>query len=165
MQNKLCGVTKCLTTVAAGVLSGRDRRKKFETGLLFEVLLLDQQISFGVRLFFVTRCPHVPLVACQKAQTRKICANGVSFRVKMCSCSNDVFVELMGEEDARAPVLYVENCLFTGSQQRNNRAGNGLLRFVGKIPRLTPNACVCGAHFDGGKCQDICFRSCKTYVD
>ena len=69
MQNKLCDVTKCLTTVAAGVLSGRDRKKKFETGLLFEVLLLDQQISFGVRLFFVTRCPHVPLVTCQKAQT------------------------------------------------------------------------------------------------
>ena len=69
MQNKLCDVTKCLTTVAAGVLSGRDRKKKLETGLLFEVLLLDQQISFGVRLFFVTRCPHVPLVTCQKAQT------------------------------------------------------------------------------------------------
>ena len=68
MQNKLCDVTKCLTTVAAGVLSGRDR-KKLETGLLFEVLLLDQQISFGVRLFFVTRCPNVPLVTCQKAQT------------------------------------------------------------------------------------------------
>ena len=67
MQNKLCDVTKCLTTVAAGVLSGRDRKKKLETGLLFEVLLLDQQISFGVRLFFVTRCPHVPLVTCQKA--------------------------------------------------------------------------------------------------
>ena len=69
MQNKLCDVTKCLTTVAAGVLSCRDRKKKLETGLLFEVLLLDQQISFGVRLFFVTRCPHVPLVTCQKAHT------------------------------------------------------------------------------------------------
>ena len=71
MQNKLCDVTKCLTTVAAGVLYGRDRKKKLETGLLFEVLLvlLDQQISFGVRLFSVTRCPHVPLVTCQKAQT------------------------------------------------------------------------------------------------
>ena len=115
MQNKLCDVTKCLTTVAAGVLSGRDRKKKLETGLLFKVLLLDQQISFGVRLFFVTRCPHVLLVTCQKAQTWKNCANGASFRVKMCSWSNDVFVELMGEEDAKTPVLYVGNCLFTGS--------------------------------------------------
>ena len=69
MQNKLCDVTKCLTTVAAGVLYGRDRKEKLETGLLFEVLLLDQQISFGVRLFSVTRSPHVPLVTCQKAQT------------------------------------------------------------------------------------------------
>ena len=115
MQNKLCDVTKCLTTVAAGVLSSRDRKKKLETGLLFEVLLLDQQISFGVRLFFVTRCPQVPLVTCQKAQTWKNCANGASFRVKMCSWSNDVFVELMAEEDAKTPVLYVGNCLFTGS--------------------------------------------------
>ena len=48
MQNKLCDVTKCLTTVAAGVLSCRDRKKKLETGLLFEVLLLDQQISIGL---------------------------------------------------------------------------------------------------------------------
>ena len=71
MQNNLCDVTKCLTTVAAGVLSGQDRKKKLETGLLFEVLLLDWQIYFGVRLFFVTQCPHVPVVACQKAQTRK----------------------------------------------------------------------------------------------
>ena len=69
MQNKLCDVTKCLTTVAAGVLSGRDRKKKLETGLLFEVLLLNQQISFGVRHFFVTRCSHVPLVTCHRAQT------------------------------------------------------------------------------------------------
>ena len=98
-----------------GVLSGRDRKKKLETGLLFEVLLFDLQISFGVRLFFVTRCPHVPLVTCQKAQTRKNCANWASFRVKMCSWTNDVFVELMGEEDAKTPVLYVGNCLFTGS--------------------------------------------------
>ena len=45
MQNKLCDVTKCLTVVAAGVLSGRDRKKKLETGLLFAVLLLDLQIS------------------------------------------------------------------------------------------------------------------------
>ena len=58
-----------------GVLSGRDRKKKLETGLLFEVLLLDQQISFGVRLFFVTRCPHMPLVTCHKAQTWKNWAN------------------------------------------------------------------------------------------
>ena len=72
----------------------------------------------------------------------------------MCSCSNDVFVELMGEEDAKAPVPYVGNCLFTGSQRRNNSARNGLRIFVGKVPRLTPNTCVCGAHFDGGKCQD-----------
>ena len=115
MQNKLCDVTKCLTTVAAGVLSCRDRKKKLETGLLFEVLLLDQQISFGVRLFFVTRCPHVPLVTCQKAQTWKKCANGASFRVKMYSSSSFIFVELMGEEDAKTPVLYVGNCLFTGS--------------------------------------------------
>ena len=85
MQNKLCDVTKCLTTVAAGVLSGRDRKKKLETGLLFQVLLRDWQISFGVRLFFVTRCPHVPLVACQKAQTRKNCANWATFRVKISS--------------------------------------------------------------------------------
>ena len=62
MQNKLCDVTKCLTTVAAGVLAGRDRKKKLETGLLFEVLLLDQQISFEARPFFVTRCPHGALV-------------------------------------------------------------------------------------------------------
>ena len=115
MQNKLCDVTKCLTTVAAGELSGRDRKKKLETGLLFEVLLLDQQISFGVRLFFVTRCLHVPLVECQKAQTRQICANGASFRAKMFSWSNKVFVELMEEEDAKTPVLYVGNCLFTGA--------------------------------------------------
>ena len=27
--------------------------------------------------------------------------------------------------------------------------------FVGKIPPLTQNTCVCGAHFDGGKRQDI----------
>ena len=45
----------------------------------------------------------------------KNCANGASFRVKMYSWSNDVFVELMGEEDAKTPVLYVGNCLFTGS--------------------------------------------------
>ena len=62
----------------------------------------------------------------------------------------------MGEEDAKAPVLYVGNCLFTGSQRRNNSAGNGVWRFVGKYP-LTPNTCVCGAHFDGGKWQDTFF--------
>ena len=102
----------------------------------------------------MTRCPRVPLVACQKAQPREICTNGASFRVKMCSCSNDVFVELMGEEDAKVPVPYVGNCLFTGSQRRNKSARNGLRIFVGKVPRLTPNTCICGAHFDGGKCQD-----------
>ena len=69
MQNKLCDVMKCLTTVAAGVLSGRDRKKKLETGWLFEVLLLDQQVSFGVRLSFVTQCPHVSHVTCHRAQT------------------------------------------------------------------------------------------------
>ena len=100
IQNKLCDVTKCFTSVDAGVLSGRDRKKKLETRLLFEVLLLGWQISFGVRLFFVTRCPDVPLVACQKAQTRKLCANG-NFRVKMCSCTT--FCGVMGEDDAKAP--------------------------------------------------------------
>ena len=138
MQNKLCDVTKCLPTVAhaAGVLSGRDRKKKLEIGLLFDVLFLDWQISFGVRLFFVTRCPPVPLVACQKAQTRKNGANGATFRVKIPSWSNAVFCGVDGREGCKraTTVLYVGNCLFTGSQRRKNSTGNGLWRFVGKIP-------------------------------
>ena len=78
MQNKLCDVTKCLTTVAAGVLSGRDRKKKFETGLLFEVLLLDQQISFGVRLFLRDTMPsRASCYAPEGTNVKKLCKWGV----------------------------------------------------------------------------------------
>ena len=58
-----------------GVLSWRDRKKKLETGLLFEVLLLDQQISFWSSPFLRDT---MPLVTCQKAQTwKKLCKWGV----------------------------------------------------------------------------------------
>ena len=78
MQNKLCDVTKCLTTVAAGVLSGRDRKKKLETGLLFEVLLLDQQISLGSSPFLRDTMPsrascYVP----EGTNVKKLCKWGV----------------------------------------------------------------------------------------
>ena len=140
-----CVTSNCLTTVAAGVHihSGRDRKKKLETGLLFEVLLLDQQISFENRLFFVTRCPssrascYVP----EGTNVKKLCKWGV-FRVKMCSWSNDVFVELMREEDAKTPVLSIRGELsFHRFLAKEEQRRDGLRRFVGKMPTYTKHPC------------------------
>ena len=133
-----------LVNGCCGVLSGRDRKKKLETRLLFEVLLLDQQISFEVRLFFVTRCPQVPLIACQKAQARKTGANGASFRVKKCSWSNDVFVELKGREGMQniASVLYVGNCLPPPPSAGRTAQGMDCEDSSEKYPNYTKHPCL-----------------------
>ena len=166
MQNKLCDVKKCLTTVAAGVLSGIDR-KKLESGLLFEVLLLDQQITFGVRLFFVTRCSCVPLVTCQKARTRKkLCKWGIFL-------SEDVQLvkrHLCGVGGMQKRQYRVRGTVFSPvPSERRTVQGMDCEDFGGKITPPPPgplrqNTCVCGAHFDGGNVK-ILLRSCNICVD
>ena len=95
-------------------------------------------------------------------------ANGASSRVKMCSWSKDVFVELMGEADAKTPVLYVGNCLSRFLAKEEQRR-EWIVKICRKnTPTFTKKTCVCGAQFDGGKrqntfpfLQDLCGLSLR----
>ena len=117
MQNKLCDVTKCLTTVAAGV-PGTSRPRSEEEAWNWVVVrgsTARPADFFWSSPFLRYTMPSRASCYVPEGTNVKKCANGASFRVNMYSWSNDVFVELMGEEDAKTPVLYVGNCLFTGS--------------------------------------------------
>ena len=59
-----------------------------------------------------------------------------------------------GRGGCKTPVLYVGNCLFHRFPAKKEQRRELIVKIVGKIPPLTQNTCVCGAHFDGGKRQD-----------
>ena len=106
----------------------------------------------GVSPFLVPRCP---LVACQDAQTGNIYASGASFRVKMGSWSNDVFVELMGEKDAKNASTVRGELSFHRLPAKEEQRREWIVKIRRKkYPIYAPNTHVYGVHFDGGKRQD-----------
>ena len=101
MQKKLCDVRKCLATLAAGVLSGLDRKKKLETAWVVVRGSIARLADFFLESAFSSWHDALAcLLLRARIRRRKVekCANGACFRVKMCSLSNADFMELMGEE-------------------------------------------------------------------
>ena len=94
---------------------------------------------------------------------KKLCKWGV-FPSEDVQLVNDVFMELMGEEDAKNASTVRGELSFHRFLVKEEQRREWIVKICRKNTPTYTNTCVCGAHFDGGKRQDT-FRSCKICVD